>query len=175
MREADMTGSGDISYEELAQRVTSCEDLVEWCWMQIKFFWWKGNVQHITNTLLAVARRKVFFLQTANHWWIQMAQGMTLVTRWGEIWKFYIPKFTNIDLVSWGQVPFWNRWIRIVLLMEEILHQLMVVYPIRYRFLYIPGGAGFLPSTVGPVVSHNSPKFSKTCKTVCSAGGFHVW
>ena len=34
--------------------------------------------------------------------------------------------------------------------MEEILHQLrLVVYPnIFTRFLYIPGGAGFLPSTV---------------------------
>ena len=33
--------------------------------------------------------------------------------------------------------------------MEEILHQLrLVVFPIIYRVLYIPGGAGFLPSTV---------------------------
>ena len=33
--------------------------------------------------------------------------------------------------------------------MEEILHQLrLVVYPIIYKVLYIPGGAGFLPSTV---------------------------
>ena len=33
--------------------------------------------------------------------------------------------------------------------MEEILHQLrLVVYPITYKVLYIPGGAGFLPSTV---------------------------
>jgi len=30
------------------------------------------------------------------------------------------------------------------------LHQLrLVVYPIIYRVSYIPGGAGFLPSTVG--------------------------
>ena len=36
-----------------------------------------------------------------------------------------------------------------ILLMEEILHQLrLVVYPIIYMVLYIPGGAGFLPSTV---------------------------
>ena len=37
-----------------------------------------------------------------------------------------------------------------LLLMEEILHQLIgtVVYPIIYKVLYIPGGAGFLPSTV---------------------------
>ena len=32
--------------------------------------------------------------------------------------------------------------------MEEILHQLrLVVYPIIYKGFYIPGGAGFLPST----------------------------
>ena len=38
----------------------------------------------------------------------------------------------------------------ILLLMEEILHQLrLVVFTILYRFFYIPGGAGFLPSTVG--------------------------
>ena len=33
--------------------------------------------------------------------------------------------------------------------MAEILHQLrLVVYPIIYRVSYIPGGAGFQPSTV---------------------------
>ena len=33
--------------------------------------------------------------------------------------------------------------------MEEILYQLsLVVYLIIHRVLYIPGGAGFLPSTV---------------------------
>ena len=37
-----------------------------------------------------------------------------------------------------------------ILLMEDILHQLrLVVFPIIYRVLYIPGGClGFLPSTV---------------------------
>ena len=36
-----------------------------------------------------------------------------------------------------------------ILLMEEILHQLrLVVYPGIFKVLYIPGGAGFLPSTV---------------------------
>ena len=36
-----------------------------------------------------------------------------------------------------------------ILLMAEILHQLrLVVYPIIDRVLYIPGGAGFQPSTV---------------------------
>ena len=33
--------------------------------------------------------------------------------------------------------------------MAEILHQLrLVVFPIIYRVSYIPGGAGFQPSTV---------------------------
>ena len=32
--------------------------------------------------------------------------------------------------------------------MEEILHQLIGSYPIIYKVFYIPGGAGFLPSTV---------------------------
>ena len=38
----------------------------------------------------------------------------------------------------------------VILLMEEILHQLrLVVYPIIYRVLYISGGCvGFQPSTV---------------------------
>ena len=38
----------------------------------------------------------------------------------------------------------------ILLLMAEILHQLrLVVYPIVFGVSYIPGGAGFQPSTVG--------------------------
>ena len=60
---------------------------------------------------------------------------------------------------------FWSRngwsvsrgsFLFIILLMDKILHQLrLVVYPIIYRVLYIPGGAGFLPSTV----SSNFPSF----------------
>ena len=34
---------------------------------------------------------------------------------------------------------------KVVVLMAEILHQLRsVVYPVTYKVLYIPGGAGFL-------------------------------
>ena len=44
--------------------------------------------------------------------------------------------------LAWEEVNLKN-------LMEEILHQLrLVVYPIISRVLHIPGGAGFLPSTV---------------------------
>ena len=52
-----------------------------------------------------------------------------------------------------------------ILLMAEILHQLtLVVYPIIYKVLYIPGGAGFLnheqyvnfqqPQKIGETLNH---------------------
>ena len=44
----------------------------------------------------------------------------------------------------------------VILLMAEILHQLrLVVFPIIYRVSYIPGGAGFQPSTVGKYETTN--------------------
>ena len=44
----------------------------------------------------------------------------------------------------------WTKNRSFILLMAEILHQLrLVVFPIIYRVSYIPGGAGFQPSTVG--------------------------
>ena len=44
--------------------------------------------------------------------------------------------------------------------MEEILHQPKGIYPVIYNVLYIPGGAGFLPSTVvsGLHVVQRSPR-----------------
>ena len=45
----------------------------------------------------------------------------------------------------------WLRDEQMIMLMEEILHQLIgsiSVYPIIFRVLYIPGGAGFQTSTV---------------------------
>ena len=54
----------------------------------------------------------------------------------------------------------------IILLMEEILHQLrLVVYPIIYTVLYISGGAGFLPSTV---VSHKNSQKDSTAQNLAS-------
>ena len=54
----------------------------------------------------------------------------------------------------------------LILLMEEILHQLISVYigwygryPIIYRVLYIPGGVGFLPSTVCKYISIHTHVF----------------
>ena len=39
----------------------------------------------------------------------------------------------------------------VILLMAEILHQLIGGFPIIYRVSYIPGGAGFQPSTVSAI------------------------
>ena len=46
--------------------------------------------------------------------------------------------------------------------MAEILHQLrLVVFPIIYRVSYIPGGAGFQPSTASIDQSEISQKCQK--------------
>ena len=51
--------------------------------------------------------------------------------------------FVNVPIVLKSTVN--SVKITLILLMDEILHQLrLVVYPIIYRVLYIPGGAGFL-------------------------------
>ena len=48
-------------------------------------------------------------------------------------------------------------WFHLIKMMAEILHQLrLVVYPIIYKVLYIPGGAGFLTSTVVMKVAGDS-------------------
>jgi len=45
----------------------------------------------------------------------------------------------------------------VILLMEEMLHQLMgIVYTIIYKVLYIPGGEGFLPSNCSIPVFHSN-------------------
>ena len=55
--------------------------------------------------------------------------------------KIYVVKMPHQKLVK--------PRVFVLLLMEQILHQLrLVVYPIIYKVLNIPGGAGFLPSTV---------------------------
>ncbi len=43
---------------------------------------------------------------------------------------------------------------KVILLMAEILHQSIgsLSHYLQYMALYIPGGAGFLPSTVGNMV-----------------------
>ena len=39
----------------------------------------------------------------------------------------------------------------VILLMAEILHQFIGIFPIIYRVSYIPGGARFQPSTVAHI------------------------
>ena len=56
----------------------------------------------------------------------------------------------NAQFETWSQKPPTTVvHVHVVLLLgEEILHQLIGSYPIICKVLYIPGGAGFLPSTV---------------------------
>ena len=56
--------------------------------------------------------------------------------------------FWVLDFLS-EEYPNMNRS-HIILLMEDILHQLIgrVSHYLQHQVLYIPGGAGFLPSTV---------------------------
>ena len=66
----------------------------------------------------------------------------------------------------------WDHTSGPILLMEEILHQLiggLSAYPIIYRFLYIPGGAGFLSSTVCSHIAHE--KAFKIHRTLRRASG----
>ncbi len=52
---------------------------------------------------------------------------------------------------------------QVILLMAEILHQFrLVVYPMIHKVLYIPGGAGFQPSTVGYVGLDRGNPFFRT-------------
>ena len=65
-----------------------------------------------------------------------------------------------IVLANWAIIYYrshlfnWKKWV--VLLMEEILHQLrLVVYPIIYKALYISNWCGISePSTVGSIFHH---------------------
>ena len=63
---------------------------------------------------------------------------------------------------------FWH--FLVILLMEEILHLLrLVVSPIIYRVLYIPGGAGCLPSTVCDTIDEQKPRDSASHPSSCFA------
>ena len=68
-------------------------------------------------------------------------------------WTHGVAKKTNAIHLSLAKAEV--RWkegvfLPMILLMDKILHQLrLVVYPIIYKVLYIPGGClGFRPSTV---------------------------
>ena len=66
-------------------------------------------------------------------------------------------KIHHHQMIFFGKSCPWSKY-KIILLMEEILHQLrLVVYPILDRVLYIPGGAGFL---LCKIISH----FCCNCK-----------
>ena len=58
-----------------------------------------------------------------------------------KIWRFNLP---SLVMKSWIA----KIWHQLILLMAEILHQLIGSLSHDLQGLYIPGGAGFLPSTV---------------------------
>ena len=65
-------------------------------------------------------------------------------------------KMDDLGVPPFKETPIWNN----ILLVEEILHQLIGglswfinVYHTIYKVLYIPAGAGFLPSTVFPLTT----------------------
>ena len=95
----------------------------------------------------------------------------------------YIPNFH----LQYSQHFPQQLFFKVILLMEEILHQLrLVVYPVIYSVLCIPGGClGFLSSTVGNLIwiTENFPmnpidsRIQASLvhkKSVCIAGGASV-
>ena len=88
-------------------------------------------------------------------WWWKPTEGADTAVLGSEI--------PPVDMVN---IPETN-----ILLMEEIRPtswQLrLVVYPIIYRVLYIPGGAGFLPSTVAPEHATLDSRRFRTWKPPC--------
>ena len=76
---------------------------------------------------------------------------LILVEAWTDILEIGMTRGTGGERFSTWKLEA-ILYILIILLMVQKsgLHQLrLVVYPIIYRVSYIPGGAGFLPSTVG--------------------------
>ena len=58
---------------------------------------------------------------------------------------------------------------QLVISSAEILHQLIGIFPIIYRVSYIPGGAGFQPSTVGHsfwITSYPRNRINKKLQTL---------
>ena len=64
------------------------------------------------------------------------------------VYRMFLPKFTSCDLASLLRGKKSMRRSAIVDVSEILAPVDMVDYPILYRVLYIPCGAGFLPSTV---------------------------
>ena len=73
---------------------------------------------------------------------------LIILPRWCVIWgwTFWCPKWCFFFKNPW--IGTW-KWLQLLMVQKSGVHQLrLAVYPIIYWVLYIPGGAGFLPSTV---------------------------
>ncbi len=100
----------------------------------------------------------------ANRWFV----GEPVVTFFWEVFQLKVGKLVPFPARSWmlssNPLNFLIRSNRprpqnlsLLLLMEEIrLTSWYGKYPIMYMVLYIPGGAGFLPSTVSKIWGNNS-------------------
>ena len=92
----------------------------------------------------------------------------------------YFNNEKNFRRLRAGEDAWWSSWnhcfnmflafFLVILLMEEILHLLRLeVSPIIYKVLYIPGGAGFLPSTVCDTIDEQNPRDSESYPSSCFA------
>ena len=78
--------------------------------------------------------------------------GCTAISRACTLWsRAACRQLFRQKFCCWGKLTH-------LLLMEEILHQLIWRISIIYRVSYIPGGAGFLPSTVATKTHTESKK-----------------
>ena len=103
----------------------------------VHLVWYFGQ----TRTILRMRKQHMFLY--IMHVSSTSTKNMTGLSRTEAIWANPTCKETNL-------APQAISTTSVILLMEEILDQLrLVVYPIIYDVLYIPGGAGCLPSTVG--------------------------
>ena len=85
----------------------------------------------------------VFVIQSTKHWQNSIANRMAV----GQAETYHSTGVSLFKFEGCRVLTGWGLGGPEIQLMEDILHQLMV-YPIIYKVLYIPGGAGFLPSTV---------------------------
>ena len=98
---------------------------------------------------------------------------------WSRSLQIYewLPEACKIYLILFSWIISSISILSALLLMEELLHQVrLVVYPIIYRVLYIPGGAESLPSTVSSSLSpSNHLQQSAHRSTVKTSWGTHLY
>ena len=76
-----------------------------------------------------------------------------------------LPPFDEVK----GLLVFTRPAFDMILLMEEILHQLICSFSHYLQGLYIPGGAGFIPSTVFHHMIHTTSLCIITINNITTA------